>query len=126
MQSIKRDCPRCGKKNSLFILSDDNTYICDICGYEIENVEVAAPSKNNASISSEDAKLDLIDELKKSVVIVRVEYDNQRLAFGTGWVGKENTIITNAHVIVPSDRTAKILNVSCEFNECAGLKIIHI
>ena len=123
MQTIKRDCPRCGKKNGVFVLNDDNVYSCDICGYEIESDEKPIV-KNEAVVSqsSEDARLDLIDQLKKSVVIVRVEYDNDRIASGTGWVGRENIIITNAHVIVPSDKTAKIVNVSCEFNEEAGLK----
>ena len=77
---------------------------CPVCGTVNYNVgqdkpKVKETNNNVGYVDPVQAKLDVIENFKKSVAKVNVEILGRGYVHGTGWCGYDNTIITNAHVV---------------------------
>lgn len=81
---------------------------CEVCGYE--NVSEVLNSKPDIVANIQSNPIDIIEQCKKSIVKIIVEYVDS-LSEGTGWCGYDNYIITNAHVIFGKNPN----NIKCEF-----------
>lgn len=100
---------------------------CPVCGTVNYNVgqdkpKIKETNNNVGYVDPVQAKLDVIENFKKSVAKVNVEILGHGYAHGTGWCGYDNTIITNAHVVLPSEPDHIINSIICEFSSDLKLK----
>lgn len=94
-----------------------NNLICSVCGTPKPVDEVDSVEKKHNDFNSQDAKLRMIEESKKSVCKVIVQLSDGSGCHGTGWCGAKNLIITNAHVVDTESDKVTITNLVCEFSK---------
>ncbi len=102
-------CSKCGKEIG-------NNILCSRCGTINERQEETL--KPSSSISEQD-RLAMINEAKKAVTKIHVEF-GQASASGSGWCTDDNYIITNAHVVTTENEEAT--SILCVFAEETGIK----
>ena len=97
--------------------------ICSVCGTPRPKDEpVAAASKPVTAQSAQEAKLKIIEDAKRTVCKVNVQFSNGSACHGTGWCGGRDIIITNAHVVDSESETVRISNLVCEFSKETGIR----
>lgn len=98
--------------------------ICPVCGTPREEIvkdvakSINSVTSNKVYEDSEERRVKVIEQCKKSVAKVYAQYTNGSAGHGTGWCGESNFIITNAHVVTSEGVVAECIR--CGFLDDRG------